>query len=75
MNELNLLPTDRAVVQPALDRSELLAHQGMEGDFRQVVSIELEDGRMHYRTSFRQYGHERGVRLSSERSEGAGRYG
>ena len=46
MNELNLLPTDRAVVQPALDRSELLAHQGVEGDFRQVVSIELEDGRI-----------------------------
>ena len=46
MQELNLKTADRAVVQPALDRSAALAAQGMEPDFCQVVSLQLEDGRI-----------------------------
>lgn len=46
MNELELETSDRAVVLPALERSGKLAQQGMEPDFCQVVSLQLEDGRI-----------------------------
>ncbi len=46
MNELNLEPSDRSIVQPALERSRKLAEAGLQDEFCQVVSIQLEDGRI-----------------------------
>ncbi|MBQ7063779.1 MAG: DUF1846 domain-containing protein [Firmicutes bacterium] len=46
MNEVNLKPSDRSVVQPALDRSARLAEQGNGPAFCQVVALELPDGQI-----------------------------
>ena len=46
LNELDLHPSERAIVQPALDRSHKLAAAGLKDEFCQVVSIQLEDGRI-----------------------------
>lgn len=46
MNELNLEPCDRSIVQPALERSQKLAEAGLKDEFCQVVSIQLEDERI-----------------------------
>ena len=39
-------PCDRSIVQPALERSQKLAEAGLKDEFCQVVSIQLEDGRI-----------------------------
>ncbi|MBQ5960018.1 MAG: DUF1846 domain-containing protein [Firmicutes bacterium] len=46
MDELNLTIYDRAVVRPALERQEKLVGEGYAPEYCQVVSLQLEDGRV-----------------------------
>lgn len=46
MNEMELMPSDRPVVTPALERSRILAESGENPEYCHVVSIQLEDGRV-----------------------------